>query len=406
MVKEKILLRLEGEKVYLTPNNVFSTSILNTTSIYSYHTKTYWEVEVYAYNHIKRLLTVKTIQIYQNDDQEKRFSDQEYSFNSKLENISELKFMQISTNMLLKNANLIKTLNLPFKESESKHEELSLFYKEKEKPEKPSTHYTLVSVPFEKVDFHDNLASSSIAIKGQNCIVTVNNSFLKKEFDPIKIHIAQVLGVSEFSFNVQYSTKTYPIQVISASSEQINRITPGLIDQMKFNIIQTAIKSSQEDFDKDIYKAEELISELLETNSISKADDEKVLLKLIDSEKFKHSTHLKYLAKEHLSNIMVLRFIPKPQFAFLFLLERGDYYFFILETVDTKNATYIWRSEKDKVQTTFLQIKKDIAAFRKNKRTDYIKQAPDNFSRVSHVYDSDDYFSEWKKRLDDILNDN
>ena len=47
------------------------------------------------------------------------------------------------------------------------------------------------------------------------------------------------------------------------------------------------------------------------------------------------------------SQIMKIRFVLNP-FSFVFLLAGGQSYFVVLETLDTEEATYIWRTPKDK----------------------------------------------------------
>ena len=93
----------------------------------------------------------------------------------------------------------------------------------------------------------------------------------------------------------------------------------------------------------------EIISEMYESG-------EQLLDDLLKYKKVIHYRQLRYLAEKHESDILKLRFVLNP-FSFVFLLSGQEQFHLVMETLDTREATYIWHIEKDKQELrSLLQV--------------------------------------------------
>ena len=102
---------------------------------------------------------------------------------------------------------------------------------------------------------------------------------------------------------------------------------------------------------------------------------------------------------------MKLRFVLNP-FSFVFLIKGITGYHIVLETLDTKEATYIWHIKKDRTEL-FKSLGKIDAALnliRTKGREIFLANRPENFSRIFHDYsDNRKGFVLWKDNLEERL---
>lgn len=114
---------------------------------------------------------------------------------------------------------------------------------------------------------------------------------------------------------------------------------------------------------------------------------EKLLDDLLKYKDVIHYRQLRYLAEKHQSNILKIRFVLNP-FSFVFLLSGEEQYHPVLETLDTKEATYIWHVEKDKqeLRNQLKRIDQQLSLIRNEGRQAFLESQPMNFSRILHDY--------------------
>lgn len=123
---------------------------------------------------------------------------------------------------------------------------------------------------------------------------------------------------------------------------------------------------------------------------------------LLALKKSKHYHQLKYLSSKHEAGILKVSFTLQP-FSFLFLLPGGKMYYVVWETLDTKEATYIWYAEqtRDALRRLSDQIGNDLADIESAGRQLYIAKQIKNFFRVIHDYnDVKKGFIMWKAMLE------
>ena len=135
------------------------------------------------------------------------------------------------------------------------------------------------------------------------------------------------------------------------------------------------------------------------------SNSESILEDLLKGKQYKHSKHIQFLANKHERDIMKLRFVLQP-FSFVFLVEGKQNYHFILETLDTEEATYIWHTNKVKseLKEIMQQIEKELKIIREMGRQKYVETHPKNFSKIVHDYsDNCKGFMVWKNQLEERL---
>lgn len=83
---------------------------------------------------------------------------------------------------------------------------------------------------------------------------------------------------------------------------------------------------------------------------------------------------------------MKIRFVLQP-FSFVFLLAGGDHHYIVLETLDTEEATYIWKTGKSKtsVINAVMKIDNQLTFIRENGRQMYLETNQKIFREFSMI---------------------
>ena len=132
---------------------------------------------------------------------------------------------------------------------------------------------------------------------------------------------------------------------------------------------------------------------------------EKLLEDLLKHKTVIHYRQLRYLAEKHESDILKLRFVLNP-FSFVFLLSGNEQYHLVMETLDTREATYIWHIEKDRqeLRNQLNAIDKQLNIIRNDGRQAFLESQPQNFNRILHDYSEEQKgFVLWKDLLQESL---
>ena len=119
----------------------------------------------------------------------------------------------------------------------------------------------------------------------------------------------------------------------------------------------------------------------------------------------RHYQQLRFLAERHQGTILKLRFVLSP-FAFVFLLEGREQFHIVLETLDTKEATYVWHLGKNRqgLPDYLTAIDEDLATIKNKGRQAFLANQPKNFSRIIHNYsDERKGFILWRDMLEEKL---
>ena len=102
-----------------------------------------------------------------------------------------------------------------------------------------------------------------------------------------------------------------------------------------------------------------------------------MLDELLKYKKVKHYHQLRYLAQKHEGSVLKIRFVLLP-FSYVFLLTGRQQHHVIWETLDTKEATYIWHVEKNKttLRNALKLIDEKLGVIRTKIRADYLPRLP------------------------------
>ena len=133
--------------------------------------------------------------------------------------------------------------------------------------------------------------------------------------------------------------------------------------------------------------------------------DQELFEDLLKISNTKHYRHLRFLSSKHLSTVMKLRFVNMP-LSFIFLLQGKNYYYIIWETLDTKEATYVWSIDKDitNLKLRLRQIDNILKEIKVQGKMAYISSKEDSFQRIYHEYSKGDHgFLKWKTELEKLL---
>ncbi|MFT7604523.1 MAG: hypothetical protein ACI8VT_002106 [Saprospiraceae bacterium] len=245
----------------------------------------------------------------------------------------------------------------------------------------------------------------------QKVAFVINNDKIKEEYDSIKNYFSNYLENKKIDVVAKITFNEKEILKCIASSEELQKLDESAIESVKFKFIESSFIKINADhrLDKNIFTVEELYDSLTNKNTKSSAfhASEMDLVKdLIESQKSKHYKQLRFLSSKHLGRILKLRFIVKP-FSFIFLMENEYTYFIVWETLNTTEATYIWKvkpKEKASLKNKLSEIDSIIGQIREGSKRDYLNSKPVDFNRIYHDYsDKTGGFINWKTEIEHLI---
>lgn len=244
-------------------------------------------------------------------------------------------------------------------------------------------------------------------LKAVELEIRVDNSFLRPEFDSIKQYLKNFLKVKSVKVAATIRCQGSTVISVDAASAEVSAITPDLLDTVKYWYIKRELRATEEK--AGLVTVDELF-EKVKGSGLQPADSQ-FIDDLLAVKGLKHAEHMQYLSGLHLYDLMRLRMQKKP-FAFVCLVSGKAGCFFVLETVDKTDATYLWklpapetelRQNVRMIREAFLPVEQDISLIRDQGRNPYRNDPPSNFFFVRHDYTSSDGFMAWKTGLHQVL---
>lgn len=226
----------------------------------------------------------------------------------------------------------------------------------------------------------------------------IENEEFRPEFEVLKPYFVKVLKSKSVIIDIYAELENGVILSQLANSVAIENINKKIIESVKFQFLNKSFISQSPSSKVNILTRAELSQNIY-------SSDESALDDILKGNKFKHSKHIQFLAEKHERNIMKLRFVLQP-FSFVFLIAGEQNYYFVLETLDTEEATYIWHTHKDKSQLieTINHIEMELNFIRENGRQAYLATNPKNFTKILHDYSENNKgFIVWKTQLEECL---
>ena len=231
----------------------------------------------------------------------------------------------------------------------------------------------------------------------------IDNMYIQKEFDSIKNYFQNALGIQEIKVEIKAENQNkFPsVKDMIITSGDIERINKSLIDTIRLSFIKKIVRNkslSKSAFTVD--KLFELVPNELKTNAFYK-DDRELLEDILSIEDKKHYNHLKYLSSKQ-STSFKIHYLFKP-YSFIFFLEGEENNYFVWETLDTKEATYVWQIDKNltALRDNFKKIEDIIGSLRLGEKIKYVNSTNDLVERINHLYsEADKGYPKWRFQLD------
>lgn len=397
----KILFK--NSKAYLTENKSIKIQedSLN-QNVKKFESFAYWEIRVINYVEEENRLFCEVLSYNLGKSE---FESNQKKLAYRLDQIENISFNKINTSGLL--STILKTnrnLKPIYKEHKSKVENLST--------KSVINHINeTFYMPIKRVNF--NVGYVSFEKKFQEYPKSIElkiiNHDIRKEFDSIKNYFSNVLNTKKIQVRVDIYIENNEILFLNINSPEIDKINKELIDEVKFDFIKSIVKKKNNlETENVLFTIEEYFETLTDDDFELKAfyPNDKVFLEyFLKVSNSKHYKHLRFLSSKHSHDIMKLRFIHNP-FSFIFLLKGVEYYHFVWETLNTKEATYVWHISKkiDTLKTYLGKIEESIKVMKINGKLEYISNTEDKFNRICHDYsNSINGFIKWKEELEKIL---
>lgn len=239
--------------------------------------------------------------------------------------------------------------------------------------------------------------------------LTIENYELREEFDAVKNYFANALNTKKINVVAHVEITDEAITLMRVRSAEIDRIDKKMIDSVRFEFVRDKTKKKlKAEIDKTLFTMDEYFESLtdkrLQSNAFYSSEDE-LFNDLISITQTKHYKHLRFLSSQHAYHIMKLRFVLKP-FSFLFLLEGERHFHIVWETIDTREATYIWHVDKDlnMLKMALRKIEDILNVIKVQGKIAYLNANEDSFQRIRHDYSElIDGFIKWKGELENYL---
>jgi hypothetical protein len=408
MVGRELVINFSFDKVYLTETKSVSLDTTNIGGHYRKFPRASWKVRITRYTaHLKQIHV--DVLVYNPFPVE--FPDYQFSENAELHEVEAIHFKSIDTSGLLSSYNPRRNATPYFPQAES-----APVRREERKSTPPSTQQQtseidlILEIPIEEIHFKAGAVTCNqyIVQLARNVEFEVENSELKEEFDSVKEYFANVLKKKKLEFRVSISIHNGEINRIAATSPDIARIDKRIIEQSRFELARGILCNSDNLSDEQlVFTLDELIEATINKNAKAsyEGSDEQFFADVLSIADTKHYRQLRYLSDKHLFRLVKLRFVVKP-FSFVFLVEGVDAYYFVWETLNTAEATYVWQVVKDKLVLKEAEdkIQKAISSIKVTGKEQYISKAGSDFTRVRHDY-SDEIagFSTWSNSLERVI---
>ena len=262
-----------------------------------------------------------------------------------------------------------------------------------------------VKIPFERLEFRYGSISFKYEISEMRTELEfdIENFEIRPEFEVLKAYFSKTLKIKNITVTIHAEFEEGKLISQLALSNDLKKITKELIESVKFTYITKTFLGKPNAIGKENLLD---INQLQNENNVKLYDSgDELLNDFLQNQNYKHQKHLQYLANHHERTILKIRFVLNP-FSFVFLLAGKKGFHFVLETLNTEEATYIWHFDNDKqsLPDKLKQVDNYLNNIRNNGRQAFIENPPDNFSRILHDYSVNRKgFIIWKDLIEERL---
>jgi len=265
-----------------------------------------------------------------------------------------------------------------------------------------------ISVSFDDLDFRYGSISFRYQPSGigQSLEFEIENEHIRPEFEVLKAYFSKILKKKTVTIDLQAEFQGVNLVSQMATSPDLDKINEEIIEIARFRFVSRTFfgNAKKQPPGRNLMDIDQLQSQDEGMHSLYESG-EKLLDDLLKHKDVIHYRQLRYLAEKHQSNILKIRFVLNP-FSFVFLLSGDEQYHIVLETLDTREATYIWHVGKNRqeLRDQLKRIDQQLSLIRNEGRQAFLESQPINFSRILHDY-SDEHkgFIQWRDLLQERL---
>lgn len=264
-----------------------------------------------------------------------------------------------------------------------------------------------IKISFEKLDFLYGSISFKYNVSEVDLIIDfdIEHAEIRPEFDVLKSYFSKVLGTSNITVQIHLEFEDGKVISQLAISDDLTKINREVLEGVKFRFINKNFLSKlMVDKTGNLLDISQLQTVGKNKNNLYDSGED-LLEDLLKNKNYKHYRNIKYLAENHARHLLKLRFVLQP-FSFVFLLVGKEGFHFVLETLDTEEATYIWHFNNDNktLPDKLKEIDKHLNIIRNKGRQIFLENPTQNFNRILHDYsDEKKGFITWKDLLEEQL---
>jgi len=428
MEPREIIFRIGNDRISL--NSSLSIPIEQTNIPYAHmtfktHQEIFWRVEVIDYEENHKSLRVK-VQQYKASDTS-NFQNQQ--LNEWIEQILFEKFdweqlePQLATYKKIELRQILTNLESdPFSRAQMSYQ-AATNSSGKEIAPLPLSLRTITDeywVSFNDVHFKLGYVSFKKQVRGvyEELDFIIKNEYVLPEFDSVKFWFSKKLKTKRIKVSISVDLRNHEVTGCTATSTQIDQITPELVDSIKYE--QALALTKREGItstDKTLFTHEEIFSRIgmddAPGNAFNQTEDD-ILSILREKDNVRNRKQLAYLAGKKQTENHKLYYTLRPNFGFMFLIEERVNNHFVWELLNS-NATYVWSFNKAKggIELQFKRMHEIINSIRtsgrNNYKQSYLSNQQDNdlvFRAISHDNISSnlmDDFLHWRNKLNEQL---
>lgn len=404
-------------KILFIADNAFLTKevVLDFTQVQisdqpvRFKAEAHWDIRVINYLADERRMHVEVLKYHVGRTD---FSCVQEQLEDQLNEVEKVTFNHIDTSGLLLTLN--GTSPLTYKPSKSYHvhrQEATVQTTSAPFERKPvvQTYQEPFSIAIKDVTFHNGYVSFEKKLPGFKKPVTfqIPNAHLLEQYDAIKNYFAIVLKTKKVEIVPSITFTDGEITSVNATSAEIGRIDPTLIEEVKFELVKSTRKKELSE-DQLLFAIDQYIetfTEKVHAAGIFNGDDDFMNV-ILERSGTKHYHHLRFLSSKQEAALQKLRVIQRP-FSFVFFVAGTQQYHIIWETLDTTEATYIWSAAKDSkavnafVKDTHATIERIV----RDGKSEYIREKEVGCTRIRHKYtDLQHGFKSWKEEIEIAIN--
>jgi len=261
-----------------------------------------------------------------------------------------------------------------------------------------------INITFNNLDFRYGSISFNYLMPeiNRSFEFEIENEHIRPEFDVLKEYFSKILKKKKIAIDIQAELQEGNLISQLATSDDLEKVNDEIIDIARFQFVSKTLFGS---YKKQMPEKNLMNIDLLQSQGEEKSHlyqtGEALLGDILKHKAYIHAMQLKYLAEHHQSSTLKIRFVVNP-FSLVFLLSGEEQYHLVLETLDTREATYIWHVVKNKqeLKEQLKNIDRQLSLIRNEGRQAFLESRPLNFSRIVHDYtDERKGFIIWKDLL-------